>query len=49
MELGEILSSTPAGQPPDFARIAEMAGRYGTTFQMERLPEIMEKHGVELR
>ncbi len=49
VELGEILSSTPAGQPPDFARIAEMAGRYGTTFQMERLPEIMEKHGVELR
>jgi mannose-6-phosphate isomerase-like protein (cupin superfamily) len=48
-ELAGILSSTPPGQPPDFARIAEMAGRYDTTFHMERLPEIMEKHGVELR
>ena len=48
-ELAAILSSTPPGQPPDFARIGEMAGRYGTTFHMERLPEIMEKHGVELR
>ncbi len=48
-ELAAILSSTPPGQPPDFARIAEMAGRYDTTFHMERLPEIMEKHGVELR
>jgi len=34
---------------PDFARIAEMAGRYGTTFQMELMAEIIEKHGVELR
>ncbi len=48
-ELAGILSSTPPGEPPDFARIAEMAGRYGTTFHMERMPEIMEKHGVELR
>ena len=48
-ELAGILSSTPPGQPPDFARIAETAGRYNTTYQMERLPEIMEKHGVELR
>jgi mannose-6-phosphate isomerase-like protein (cupin superfamily) len=48
-ELAGILSSTQAGEPPDFARIAEVAGRYGTTFQMERLPEIMEKHGVQLR
>jgi hypothetical protein len=28
---------------PDFARIAEMAGRYGMTFQMERMAEIIEK------
>lgn len=48
-ELAGILSSTPPGEPPDFARIAEMAGRYDTTFHMERLPEIIEKHGVELR
>ena len=37
-ELTGILSSTPPGQPPDFARIAELAGRYDTTFHMERLP-----------
>ncbi len=48
-ELAGILSSTPPGEPPDFARIAEMAGRYATTFHMERMPEIMEKHGVQLR
>jgi mannose-6-phosphate isomerase-like protein (cupin superfamily) len=48
-ELAAILSSTPPGEPPDFARIAEMAGRYGTTFHMERMPEIMERHCVQLR
>ncbi len=48
-ELAEIISSTPPGEPPDFARIAEVAGRYDTTFHMERLPEIIEKHGIELR
>ena len=48
-ELAGILSSTPPGQPPDFARIVEMAGRYDTTFHMKRMGEIMEKHGVELR
>ena len=47
-ELAAILSSTPR-RPPDFARIAETAGSYDTTFHMERLPEIMDKHGVELR
>ena len=47
-ELAGILSSTPPGQP-DFARIARSAARYDTTFHMERLPEIMQKHGVELR
>jgi mannose-6-phosphate isomerase-like protein (cupin superfamily) len=48
-ELAAILSSTPPGEPPDLARLAEMAGRYGTTFHMERMAEIMETHGVELR
>ena len=48
-ELAGILSSTQTGEPPDFARIAEMAGRYGTTFHMERMPEIMERHCVQLR
>jgi len=48
-ELAGILSSTPPGEPPDFARIAGMAGSYGTIFHMERLAEITEKHGVQLR
>ena len=26
-----------------------MGGRYGTPFQMERMAEIIEKHGVEMR
>ncbi len=48
-ELAGILSSTPPDESPDFGRIAETASRYGTTFHMERMPEIMAKHGVELR
>jgi hypothetical protein len=48
-ELAGILSSTQAGEPPDFARIAEMASRYETTFHMKWMGEIMEKHGVKLR
>ena len=49
VELAGILSSTPPGEPPDFAEISKLAGRYGTTFHMERMPEFMEKHGVTLR
>lgn len=48
-ELANVLSSTPPGEPPDFGKITEVAGRHGMTFHMERLPEIMERHGVELR
>jgi len=48
-ELAGVLSSTPPGEPPDFGRISEVAARYGLTFHMERIPELMEWHGVELR
>lgn len=48
-ELADVLAATPPGGPPDFRKIMEVAGRYGLTFHMERLPEIMERHGVELR
>ncbi len=48
-ELSGVLSSTPPGEPPDFDRITEVAGRYGVTFHMERMPGLMERHGVELR
>ena len=48
-ELAEILAATPPGESPDFGKIMEIAGRHGMTFHMDRLPEIMERHGVELR
>ncbi|MGH3088023.1 MAG: cupin domain-containing protein [Rubrobacteraceae bacterium] len=48
-ELAGILSSTPPGEPPDFGRIMELAARYNMTFHMEKMPEIMERHNVELR
>lgn len=33
---------------PDFGAIARLAGRYGLTFQPERMGEILERHGVRL-
>ncbi|CAN5513710.1 MAG: cupin domain-containing protein [Actinomycetota bacterium] len=48
-ELAGILASTPSGEPPGFGKISETAGRFGMTFHMEKMAEIMEKHGVELR
>ena len=48
-DLAEVLSSTPPGGPPDLGRISEVAARYDLTFHMERGPELMERHGVELR
>ena len=44
-ELAEVLASTPPGEPPDFGKITEVAGRHNMTFHMERLPEIVERHG----
>ena len=44
-ELAEVLS---AGGPPDLGRISEVAGRYGLTFHMERVPELLERHGLTL-
>ncbi len=42
-ELAGVLS---AGGPPDLGRISEVAGRYGLTFHMERVPDLLERHGL---
>ncbi len=47
-EIGEVVSSAAGGEP-DFGKLMEIASKYGLTMHMERMPEIMEKHGVELR
>ena len=44
-ELAGVLS---AGGPPDLGRISEIAGSYGLTFHMERVPELLERHGLTL-
>lgn len=44
-ELAGVLS---AGGEPDLARISEIAGRYGLTFHMERVPELLDRHGLRL-
>lgn len=47
-EITRVISAAAGGQP-DFARISEIAGRYGLVFHMEQMPELMERHNVELR
>ncbi|MDQ4126978.1 MAG: cupin domain-containing protein [Actinomycetota bacterium] len=44
-DLAGVLS---AGGPPDLGRISEIAGGYGLTFDMERVPELLERHGLRL-
>jgi quercetin dioxygenase-like cupin family protein len=46
-ELGEVISAAGSGEP-DFAKIMEIAGRYGLTMYMERMPELMEKYNLRL-
>lgn len=46
-EMAEILAGAGAG-PPDAARMAEVAERYGLTLHPERLPALMERYGVRL-
>ena len=43
----EIIS--PAGFEGYFEELAGIAEMAGTTSHIERMPEIMEKHGVQLR
>jgi mannose-6-phosphate isomerase-like protein (cupin superfamily) len=44
-ELAGVLS---AGGPPDLDRISEIASRYGLTFHMEQVPDLLERHGLRL-
>jgi mannose-6-phosphate isomerase-like protein (cupin superfamily) len=44
-ELAGVLS---AGGPPDLERISEVAGRYGLTFHMEQVPDLLERHGLTM-
>lgn len=47
-ELAGVIAEAEGGQP-DFAGISEIAARYGMTFHIERMGELMERHGVELK
>jgi mannose-6-phosphate isomerase-like protein (cupin superfamily) len=47
-EMAEVISAA-AGGPPDFGKMGEIAEKYGLRLHPERLQEIAEKHGVELR
>ena len=33
---------------PDFEQVTKLAGRYGLTFQMEWVPELVEKYNLKL-
>ncbi len=45
-ELAEILA---AGGQPDVVKIENLAGKYGLSFHWERVAELSERYGVELR
>ena len=47
-EMAEVLSAA-AGGPPDFEKMGEIAEKYGLRLHPERMEELTEKHGVELR
>lgn len=44
----EVAAVLAPGGPPDFARLAEIAARYGLTLHMERLAEVEQAHVVRL-
>ena len=44
----EVAAVLAAGGPPDFARLGEIAARYGLTLHMERLAAVERAHGVRL-
>lgn len=45
---GELAGVLSAGGPPDLGKISEIAGHYGLTFHMERVPDLLERHGLKL-
>lgn len=44
----ELARIIPPDGPPDLGAIAELAARYGMEFDMGRIPELMQRHGVRL-
>ena len=47
-EMAEVISAAGGGAP-DFGKMGEIAEKYGLRLHPERMQEIVEKHGVELR
>jgi mannose-6-phosphate isomerase-like protein (cupin superfamily) len=47
-EMAEVISAA-AGGAPDFEKMGGIAEKYGLRLHPERMEEIVEKHGVELR
>ena len=47
-ELAAILASGPLGGEPDFGAIMALGARYGLTFHMEQLPDLVECHNLRL-
>jgi quercetin dioxygenase-like cupin family protein len=44
-ELAELI---PSEGPPDMAALTSLAAQYGMEFQFERLPELLQRHGLRL-
>jgi quercetin dioxygenase-like cupin family protein len=44
----ELARIVPQDGPPDLDAIAELAARFGMEFDMSRIPELMQRHGVRL-
>lgn len=47
-ELAALLATFPAGAEPDFGAIMALGARYGLTFHMEQLPDLLLRHGLRL-
>jgi hypothetical protein len=45
--IGEVVWAAAGGEP-DFARLTEIANRYGLTMYMERVPALLEKYNLRL-
>ncbi len=46
-EIGEV-GWAAAGGEPNFAKLTEIADRYGLTMYMERVPALLEKYNLRL-
>jgi len=46
-EIGEVVWAAAGGEP-NFAKLTEIADRYGLTMYMERVPALLEKYNLRL-